>query len=126
MDRLRCGAVRLTVPLRDGAIQVGAVGRFPTATIEVRKAPCDVTVRRTDGVALRAQIIRRSASGGLLRADVFAEPVPALWFRRVPQPDGTHVWLGATGQRARRDSDLSQLVQTIVAFGLAKQARSPG
>jgi hypothetical protein len=123
IDQLRCGTVTLTVPLLDGAIQVGAAGPLPTATIEVCRYRRAVVVRRSDGAALQAQIIRRGDDGAVVRANVFTEPVRELAIRRIPQRTGTHRWL-VSGDRIRRSSDVVQLIATIVTFGVAKQRRS--
>lgn len=121
VDQLRCGTVFLTVPLRRGVIQVGSAGPLPTAKIEVRKSQGAITVRRTDGNALQAQIVRRAADGPASRADVFTEPVAALQIQREMQSNGTHSWFVASGDRQRPSADLFQLIKTIVTFGVAKQ-----
>ncbi|MBU3751162.1 MAG: hypothetical protein FGM52_12070 [Mycobacterium sp.] len=123
-DQLSCGTVYLTVPVRNGAIQVGSFGQLPTATIEVRRTPSAITVRRTDGAALQAQIIYRTEAGPELRSDVFIDAVPALHLRRLTQPDGRSVWLASPWHRTRRDAELVSLIKTIVAFGVAKQRQT--
>jgi hypothetical protein len=82
-----------------------------------------MSVRRTDGAAVQAQIICRSDDGAATRSDVFAEPVPALSMRRATRPDGTHLWVLKSDLRPRRCSDLFQLIDTILAFSTAKQRR---
>lgn len=121
VDQLRCGTVFLTVPLLNGVIQVGSTGPLPTAKIEVRKSQWAIAVRRTDGNALQAQIVRRAGDGPASRADVFSEPVSAIQIRREVQSDGTHSWFVASGDGQRPSADLLQLIKTIVTFGVAKQ-----
>ena len=121
IDQLHCGTVILTVPLLRGVIQVGSAGPLPTAKIEVRKSQSAVTVRRTDGVALQAQIVRRADNGPASRSDVFTEPVGELRIQRDMQPDRTHVWSVASGDLRGPSAGLFQLITTIVTFGLAKQ-----
>jgi hypothetical protein len=123
IEQLHCGTVILTVPLLDGVIQVGAADALPAATIEVRRYPSAVVVRRTDGEPLQAQIIRSDDDGMAVRAHVFTEPVPELAIRRITQRPGNQLWLVASGDRVRRSADLVQLIKTIVAFGVAKQRR---
>ena len=123
-DELECGTVYLTAPVLKGVIQVGSFGQLPTAEIEVRRTPSAITVRRTDGVALQAQIIHRTEAGPELRSDVFIDAVPALHLRRLTQPDGTSLWLAAPWHRTRRDVELVSLIKTIVAFGVAKQRQT--
>lgn len=121
---MNCGAVSLTVPIVDDIIQVGAVGRLPTATIDVHKTPWTMSVRRRDGAALQAQIIRQTDNGSVLRSEVFGTPVPMLWLRRTPHSERKHPWLLMSGQQTGRNPDLLQLITTIVAFSAAKQFRS--
>lgn len=78
-------------------------------------------MRRTDGNALQAQIVRRVGEGPASRTDVFAEPVAALRIQREKLQDGTHSWGVASVDRQRPSADLLQLMKTIVAFAVAKQ-----
>lgn len=121
LDQLDCGTIYLTVPLSDEKIQVGSSQPLPTATIAVTKISESVTVRRTDGVALQAQIVEQADDGSVLPTDVFAEPVPVLGIRRVSHPDGAQQWLVNLGARSRRNTYLEQLIKTIVSFSIAKQ-----
>ena len=121
VSELRTGTVLLSVPLLDDVIQVGAVGPLATGTIEVAKTPSAMVVRRTDGRGLQAQIVHQHVGGFASRRPVFSEPVRSLRLQRVPQADASELWLALPGVRIRRHPDLVQLVETITAFGLAKQ-----
>ncbi len=103
-------------------IQVGTAQSLPAATIAVSKTPSMVEVRRTDGSPLRAQILNLRADGPATRADVFAAPVDVLRIRRIRPSNGPRRWLVDTTS-ARQDSDLLQLVETIVSFAIRKQNR---
>lgn len=121
IDELHCGTVYLTVPLRDGVIQVGSSGTLATAMIEVRKTPVSVTVRRTDGVPLQAHIIERVEDGSMVHVEVFARPAAVLRLLRMSRRDGTHTWVAAPSQPTPRNSRLVQLIRTVVTFAAAKQ-----
>lgn len=74
----------LTVPLVDDMVQIGLGGQYRTGIIEVCKSRAALTVIRTDGAPLQAQIVRDGA-----RITVLREPVPQLQLTRV----GPAVWL---------------------------------
>lgn len=118
---MHTGTLRLSVPLLDDAIQVGAEGTLAIGTIEVDKTPTTMSVRRSDGRPLQAHILHRRMDGHSSRNPVFEEPVSLLLLRQMQQADGSHVWAVGPGARIRKHRDLVQLVVTIMAFGLAKQ-----
>lgn len=122
VDNLVSSTTHLRVPLLDNVIQVGTAQSLPAATIAVSKTPSMVEVRRTDGAPLRAQILTVRADGAATRIDVFTAPVDVLRLRRTRQANGPGRWLVDT-TAARRDSDLLQLVETIVSFAIRKQNR---
>lgn len=107
----------------DNVIQVGTAQSLPAATIAVSKTPSMVEVRRTDGAPLWAQILTLRANGTATRTDVFAAPVDVLRLRRTRPANGPGRWIVDTTS-ARRDSDLLQLVETIVSFAVRKQDRA--
>ena len=123
IDELRAGTLTLRVPLRDDAIQVGTADTLPRATIEVRTGPCTVSVRRTDGTPLQAQIVHRHADGAETLRTVFTEPVARLRLQRLRRLNGSPVWMVVGGVTAHSAADLAQLVQTVVCFASAKQRR---
>lgn len=59
VDEIHDGIVLLSVPVVDDVIQVGAGGALLIRTIEVVKSPTAMVVRRTDGVALQAEILHQ-------------------------------------------------------------------
>lgn len=124
IDELRCATVDLTVPVLGGKVQVGAADPLSTATIAVRRTPWTLTVRRTDGTPLQAQIIRSAETGSVRRVDVFPEPIAALELQRVRHPGGIDRWHVLHCGRSCPSGDLVQLVKTVVSFSLAKQRRS--
>lgn len=117
------GTVLLSVPLLDDVIQVGTDGSAATGTIGVTKTPSAWVVRRTDGRRLQAQILQQHAGGSASRTPVFLEPVRSLRLQCVPRADGPELWFVLPDVRIRRWPDLFQLLETITAFGLAKQRR---
>ena len=121
VSEMRSGIVLLSVPLLDDVIQVGAAGTLATGTIEVAKSPSAMVIRRTDGRLLQAQILHQCEDGPALRMSVFCDPVRTLRLRCVPHTDAGGRWIVLPGSRIRRPPDLFQLVETITAFGLAKQ-----
>lgn len=123
IDELRAGTLTLRVPLRDDVIQVGTADTLPRATIELRTGPSAVSVRRTDGTPLQAQIVHRHADGAETLRTVFTEPVGRLCLRRLRNLNGPRLWVVTEGGDARNSADLAQLVQTIVCFASAKQRR---
>lgn len=126
VSQMRTGTVLLSVPLLDDVIQVGTEGApatGTTGTIKVTKTPSTMVVRRTDGRPLQAQILHCHAGGSASRTHVFLTPVLSVRLQRVPQADASEPWLVLPGGRIRRHTDLFQLLETITAFGLAKQRR---
>ena len=124
VDEMHTGIVLLSVPLADDVIQVGATGARKAATIEVAKSPTAMVVRRTDGVALQAEILHQRDGEPPLRMRVFGEPVHALRLRCGRDATGSRCWMLHPGTGIRRPADLNQLVETIAGFGLAKQQRA--
>jgi hypothetical protein len=118
---MRTGRIRLTVPLLDDVIQIGVAGTLTTGTIEVDKTPSTIAVRRTDGKPLQAEISHAGEGQGAVGRAVFQTPVDTLTLLRVPFVYDSGLWVVTRGVRVRRRSELIQLVQTIVAFGAAKQ-----
>ncbi len=124
VSEMRSGIVLLSVPLLDDVVQVGAAGTLATGTIEVAKSPSAMVIRRTDGRLLQAQILHQCEDGPTLRMSVFCDPVRTLRLLCVPHADAVGRWIVSPGSRIRRHPDLFQLVETITAFGLAKQRRT--
>jgi len=123
VSEMSTGTVLLSVPLLDDVIQVGADGSLATGTIEVAKTPSAMVVRRTDGRRLQAQILHQHVGGSASRTPVFLEPVRSLRLQCVRRADAPERWLVLPGVHIRRRPDLFQLLETITAFGLAKQRR---
>lgn len=123
LSEMRTGTVLLSVPLVDDVIQVGTAGPSATGTIEVTKTPSTMVVRRTDGRPLQAQILRQRVGGCSWRAPVFLGPVRSLRLLCVARADASEHWLVLPGARICRRPDLFQLIETIMAFSLAKQRR---
>ena len=121
VSEMPTGVVLLSVPLLDDVIQVGTAGGWATGTIEVAKTPSEMVVRRSDGRPLQAHILRQSGEGSASRTPVFREPVRSLRLRCVPHAGASERWIVLPGVRIRRHTDLFQLIETIAAFGLAKQ-----
>ncbi|QNJ93564.1 hypothetical protein HZU40_04275 [Mycolicibacterium fluoranthenivorans] len=114
LDEIRSGTMYLTVPLVDDMVQIGLGGQYRTGTLEVCKSRAALTVIRTDGAPLQAQIVRDGA-----RITVLREPVQQLQLTR----GGPAVWLVPGGVPVGRVADLEQLVRTVATFGVAKQRR---
>ena len=123
VSEMRTGTVLLSVPLVDDVIQVGTDGSLPTGTIEVTKTPSAMLVRRTDGRLLQARILHQHVRGFPSSTPVFLEPVRCLRMKRKPQFVAPEMWFVVPGVQIRRHPDLFQLIETITAFGLAKQRR---
>jgi hypothetical protein len=111
LDELRPGVIRLTVPLVDDVIQIGLGGRYRTSAVDVVKGPALLTLRRTDGRPLQAQIVRDEP------VTVLRAPVPHLTLRRAR----SGLWTAPRSVPVGRVADLEQLVRTVATFGLAKQ-----
>jgi len=123
VDEIHSGIVLLSVPMVDDVIQVGAAGALLIRTIEVVKSPTAMVVRRTDGVALQAEILHQRDAEPPLRMQVFSAPVEALRLRCGQDSIGSRCWTLHAAAHIHRPADLNQLVETIAAFGLAKQLR---
>jgi len=125
LDGMHSGTIELSVPLLDGAIQVGIGGKVATATIQVSKTPTTVTVRRTDGAPMQVQILHehRGYTGPTVRTNVFRTPVDCLRLERRVSEHGP-LWFPVDVIHVNRGQDLSRFVATIATFGLAKQARA--
>lgn len=128
LDEMSSGTVYLSVPLLNDIIQVGAGGNLTTGTIQVSKTPTSVTVRRTDGRSIQAQILheRPGYTGPTVRTKVFHEPVNCLRLQRISSGDGPRLWLATEAVHVDRHQDLQQFVSTIATFGLAKQRNMSG
>jgi hypothetical protein len=128
LDEIYSGTVYLSVPLSNDVIQVGAGGILTTGRIEVSKTPTTVTVRRTDGRPIQAEILHEypGYSGPTVRRKVFDEPVNCLILQRISSGDGPRLWLAAQAVHVDRQQDLQQFVHTIATFGLAKQRKMAG
>lgn len=96
LDEICSGTVYLSVPLLNDIIQVGAGGKLATGTIQVSKTPITVTVRRTDGKPIQAEILHehQGRTGPAVRAKVFEEPVNCLSLQRISSGHGP-LWLAA-------------------------------
>jgi hypothetical protein len=123
LDEISDGTVYLSVPLLNDIIQVGAGGDLATGRIQVSKTPTTVTVRRTDGKPMQAQILHehQGYTGPTVRTKVFHEPVDCLRLQRIAGGDGPRLWFANEGVHVDRHQDLQQFVRTIATFGLAKQ-----
>lgn len=124
VGEIRTGAIRLSVPLLDDVIQVGAAFELAealrTGSIVVVRTPSALSVRRSDGKFLQARIIREHDGCHPTRIGVFLRPVNHLTVRG----DGGRMWWVPDGARiCRCHDDLIQLLETIAAFTLAKQRR---
>jgi hypothetical protein len=120
------GTIYLSVPLLDDVIQVGIGGNVATATIQVSKTPTTVTVRRTDGAPMQAQILHehRGYAGPTMRTNVFRTPVDYLTLEQRVSQNGPSLWFPAETEHVNRGQDLSRFVATIATFGLAKQRQA--
>jgi hypothetical protein len=123
LDGMNSGTIYLSVPLLDGVIQVGIGGDVATATIQVSKTLTTVTIRRTDGAPMQAQILHehQGYAGPTVRTNVFRTPVNCLRLERRVSEGGLSLWFPAETVHVNRGQDLSRFVVTIARFGLAKQ-----
>lgn len=123
LDEIDSGTIYLRVPLLDDVIQVGIGGDVATATIQVTKTPTTVTVRRTDGAPMQAQILHehQGYAGPTRRTNVFRTPVDCLRLEQRVSENGASHWFPAETMHVNRGQDLSRFVVTIATFGLAKQ-----
>jgi len=117
---IRTGAIRLSVPLLDDVIQVGAAEALRTGSIVVVRTPSALLVRRSDGTPLQARIVREHDGCHPTQIGVFLRPVNGLTVRG----DGDRIWWVPDGARiCRCQDDLVQLLETIATFSVAKQRR---
>lgn len=120
-DEICCGTVTLSVPIQDDAIQIGARDTPRRGALRVFKRGCAATVERTDGGSLQVAILHQpdtAASPTVLL--VFRQPIDALLLRR--RQGG---WYAAANQRDLTDpGHLKQFLDTVGAFGSAKQRKS--
>lgn len=128
LDEIDSGTVYLSVPLVNDVILVGAGGDLSTDTIQVSKTPTSLTVRRTDGRPLQAQILHehQGYTGPTVRTDVFDEPLDCLSLELMRSADGRLAWFATEAMHVDRHQDLQQFVHTIATFGLAKQRAMAG
>ncbi len=120
VDQLGPGTLRLTVPVVDGAVQVGIGGNFATTILTVSVTASSVRVRRLDGRLLQVHLVEdwRSASAPGVATPVFDEPVAALTLERR----GTQ-WISGPGSSGR-PGRLDRFVGTLARFALAKYGRA--
>jgi hypothetical protein len=128
LNEICSGTVYLSVPLLNDIILLGAGGKLTTGTIQVSKTPTTVTVRRTDGRPIQAQILHDHPgyTGPTVRTKVFDEPVNCLRLQRITSCDGSGRWLATEAVHVDRHQDLERFVKTIATFGLAKQRNMSG
>ncbi|GAY14557.1 hypothetical protein [Mycobacterium sp. shizuoka-1] len=130
-EKICCGTVTLSVPLCDDIVHIGVRDAPQTGALRVRKRPRSVTVDRVDGRPLQVAIVdqRDGLTGSAGQAAplvslVFREPVQALELRRC-RGAGRRGWEVATSA-ATDAGQLQQFLDTVGAFGSAKQARASG
>jgi hypothetical protein len=123
LDRMRCGTIELSVPLRGDVIQVAARGDGDTEVgrIRVAKGRETVTVIRVDGKPIQVDITM-DAQTRVITTRVFCEPVRELRFRRTRDLDGRPMW-GAEGQDVLfvHEQSVKQFADTIATFAVRKQ-----
>ena len=123
LDRMRCGTIELSVPLRDGVIQVAARGGGDTeiGRIRVAKGRETVTVIRVDGKPIQVDITT-DAETCTATTRVFCEPVRELRFRRSHDAEGQQSWC-AEGEDVLfvRQQSVKQFADTIATFAVRKQ-----
>jgi len=122
LDRMRCGTVELSVPLRDDVIHVVARGAGATeiGRIRVSKGPRTVTVIRVDGEPIQVDITV-DGPAHTTTTRVFREPVHELRFRRTGDSEGRPRWC-AEGQDVRfaHRQGVKQFADTIATFAVLK------
>jgi hypothetical protein len=121
LDRMRRGTIELSVPLRDGVIQVAARGDGDTeiGRIRVAKGRETVTVIRVDGQPIQVDITTDTGTC-TTKTRVFREPVSELRFRRMRDPDGRPRWC-AEGLPFAYQQGVKQFADTIATFAVRKQ-----
>jgi hypothetical protein len=123
LDRMRCGTIELSVPLRDDVIQVAARsdGDTEVGRIRVAKGRETVTVRRVDGKPIQVDITVDGETC-TTKTRVLRQPVHELRFRRTRDPDGRRSWC-AEGQDVRfaQERSVKQFADTIATFAVRKQ-----
>jgi hypothetical protein len=122
LDRMRCGTIELSVPLRDGVIQVAARGGGDTeiGRIRVAKGRETVTVIQIDGKPIQVDITTDQTCTTTTR--VFCEPVRELRFRRTSDAEGQPSWC-AEGEDVLfvHQQSVKQFADTIATFAMRKQ-----
>ena len=116
LDEMTCGTVELSVPLRDGVIQIGAGGPVDVGRIRVSRQRRTITVIRVDGRPLQVEFVADTLSS----TRVFDEPVPALTLQRL---DSRWVVAGKSVVKHRL-SDVKRFVDVVATFAVAKQGRA--
>jgi hypothetical protein len=103
-------------------IQIGARDTPQRGTLRVVKRRGAATVERTDGRSIQVAILGQCDTPAAPAVSlVFRQPIPALLLRR--RHGG---WYAAVSQSDLTDpGHLKQLLDTIGAFGSAKQRRAP-
>ncbi|MHC9292314.1 hypothetical protein ACRCUN_07575 [Mycobacterium sp. LTG2003] len=111
----------LTVPVLDGAIQVGIGGDYPTGTIAVTTTACGVQVRHADGRPMQVHIVRdwQGADSPGIRSALFGEPVDELTLERRGRS-----WVTCAGLPVLGVDDLAAFVNTVARFAAAKRRKA--
>jgi hypothetical protein len=120
LDRMRCGTIELSVPMRDDVIQVAARSDGDTAIgrILVTRGERTVTVIRVDGKPIQVEI----TADGQAKTRVFHEPVRELRFKRTH--DGRGWCAEGNDVRFAHPQALKQFADTIATFAVRKQEAS--
>ncbi|GAB7071524.1 hypothetical protein JCM12141A_58130 [Mycolicibacterium hodleri] len=113
---MACGTVELSVPLRDGVIQIGAGGQADVGRIRVSKKRRAITVFRVDGRPMQVDIVADAQSS----TRVFAVPVRVL---RLARSESRWSVVGKL-VGAHRLSDVKRFADVVGTFAVAKQARA--
>lgn len=116
LDEMACGTVELSVPLRDGVIQIGAGGHADVGRIRVAKERRAITVVRVDGRPMQVDIVADTQSS----IRVFAVPVPVL---RLERSESRWSVVGRSVE-AHRLSDVKRFADVVGTFAVAKQGRA--
>lgn len=115
LDEMEFGTVELSVPLRNGVIQIGAGGEVDVGRIRVTKEPAAITVIRVDGRPMQVDIVADAGTSSC----VFAAPVAVLRLVRTATRWGVADCLGA-----ERIPEVKRFADVIGTFAVAKQRRA--
>ena len=127
LDVMRFGTVKLGVPLLDDVIQIGAVTDTRQGQIVVHRGWRSLSIARTDGTLLQAEIITPSyLTDGYAyeRTKVFEDPVDTVNLKRRRDLGGRAYWFACDDISVTSREAITKFAQIVGSYATFKQGKT--